>query len=262
MSMLLLTTMTMTAQLTTRITNNVGAGKVTKGDSMKNILLDMLALNTIAPTYTAPTTTISSTITAGNYEIGSALNSTLSSTFTQNDAGALSTTIYYKNAVALGSNTDNITSLTTTANYIVTKTYAQGPCKTNNVGATDCTGRISAGTVTSAALTLTPLPKVYYGFASTQTPIDAQIRALTGSLRGSLGTISGSFGAQSGTYLVISYPASFPDLTSILVGGFESISSFTKTTASLTNDQSYTQSYKKYISNFSYTTSSVTLSAQ
>lgn len=229
----------------------------TAGKTAVQVILDALT-EAVAPTYVQPTVTISSTNAADNYEIGSALNSTLSSTFTQNNAGALSSTVYQKNGSNLGSNTDNIASLTSVACYQVIKTYAQGSCLNNNLGQQDCTGRVNAGSISSATLCLTPLPKKYWGFTSVSSPTDANIRALSQQLSATLSTLTASFGAQSATYLVYAYPASFADLTSIVVNGFPSLGAFTKTTRAFVNAQGYSQSYKIYVSNNAFTTSSTT----
>lgn len=255
--------------VSTRIVANVGANKAMKGDSLKNIMLKSdTVLYTIynavrvAPSYAAPTAGISSTVTAGNYEIGSALNSTLSSTFTQNNAGAVSTTTYLKNSSPLGGNTDNIASLTAEVCYQVAKAYAQGACLNDNLGVQDCTGRINAGSIASSSLCLTPQYKRFFGYSVASSPTDANIKALANqSLLSAFGSASATFTSQSATYLVISYPASWGDLTSISLDGFPSISAFTKTTRSFVNAQGYTYSANIYVSNNPQTFSSQTFTA-
>lgn len=249
------------------ITLNIAAGKTfgkysngqtipANGKTALEVITDALS-EAIPPTYTAPTIVLNTPATA-NFEIGSAVNNTLTSTFTQNNAGTLSSVQYKRDGTNISS-TDNLASLTTQVCYSVVATYAQGACLNNNLGSQDCTGRITAGTVTSANKCLTPLPAKYYGFQASATPTDANIRGLTNVLSSTLGTLSQTFGAQSSTYLVYAYPASYADLTSFNINGFESLSSFTLTTRSFVNASGYSQTYKIYVSNNAFVTAGNTI---
>ena len=255
---------TFVADLPVYLASGKSFGKYTNGQTVPaagrtaiEVLTDVIT-EAISPTYTQPTITLN-TPTAANYEIGSAINNTLTSTFIQNNAGSLITTVYQKNGVNLGSNTDNIASLTSQVCYQAVVTHTQGACLNNNLGAVDCTGRVNAGSIASASICLTPLPNKYYGFAASNSPSDANLRALTNVLSSSLGTLSTTFGAQSSTFLVYAYPASFPDLTTFNINGFESISSFTKTTRAVVNASGYSQSYKVYVSNNAFVTTGTTV---
>jgi len=219
----------------------------------------------VAPTYYPPTNSINSSPSSGNYEIGSAINITLSNTFTQNDAGSLSSTSYLKNGSPLGGNTDNITSLTSQVYYQVNSSYAQGACKNNNLGVPDCTGRINAGTITSNAIYFTPYPKRYWGYSSAAAPTNGIVLASAGgSNELTTGKAKNSFSVVvSGTlqYVYYAYPASYGDLSSIIVGGFESIGAFTKTVLSVTNSQGYVQNYNVYTSNNQFTNTTITFNS-
>ena len=219
----------------------------------------------VAPTYYPPTNSISSSPSSGNYEIGAAINITLSNTFTQNDAGSLSSTSYLKNGSPLGGNTDNITSLTSQVYYQVNSSYAQGACKNNNLGVPDCTGRINAGTITSNAIYFTPYPKRYWGYSSASAPTNGIVLASAGGNNELTTTkVKNSFNVVvSGTlqYVFYAYPASYGDLSSIIVGGFESIGAFTKTVLSVTNAQGYVQNYNVYTSNNQFTNTTITFNS-
>ena len=220
----------------------------------------------VPPTYIPPTATISSSPSDGSYEIGSALSLTFSSTFTQNDAGSLISTTYYKNNTsALAGNTDAIASLTSTTQYKVTKTYNQGACKTNNLGQIDCTGRINAGSVSSSNISFTPYPKRYWGYTSSGTPSSSDVITAAGG--GSELTTSKdkySFSVVvTGTnqYVYYAYPSSYGALTSIVISGLESIGAFNQTTVSVTNAQGYTQNYYVYTSQNQFNNTTVTFTS-
>ena len=233
-------------------------GNYVNGDTIKvaGLGLDsafkIITQKAVAPTYVQASTTISSSPFGGYFEIGTPLNITLSSTFTQNDAGSLTATTYYKNnTTPLGGNTDAIT-ITSTTQYKVTKTYNQGACKTNNLGDIDCTGRINAGSVTSSNLFFLALPKRYWGYTSSATPNSSQvINANGGGSELSSDFIKTGFNVTvSGTnqYIYYAYPVYFGQLNSIVISGLESIGAFNQTTVSVTNAQGYTQNYYVYTS--------------
>lgn len=206
----------------------------------------------VAPTYTPPTATISSSPTSGSREIGDTFSVTLSSTFTQNDAGALTGTTYYKSGSPLSSNLDTIRNLTSSVSYTVQKSYAQGACKNNNQGQQDCTGRIQAGTVSSSAITFTPLPKRYWGYLDANTtPTSAQVLATLGGSSELTSSRAGTFTVTvsgSNKYLYYAYPTSLGVLTSLTIGGFETLPAFSPAaTISLKNAKGYTQNYYVYI---------------
>ena len=220
----------------------------------------------VPPTYVAPTASISSSPSSGTYEIGTNLGTiTFSSTFTQNDAGSLTATTYYKGATPLGGNTDVVSSLTSSLSYRVLKTYNQGACKNNNLGVLDCTGRINAGSVYSSYITFSPLPKKYWGVSATFPPSSATIIAATGG--GSEFATSkdkGSFTITvTGTnlYVYYAYPSSFGALTSITISGLESIGAFTQSTVSVTNAAGYAQSYYVYTSNNQFNNTTISFNS-
>lgn len=218
----------------------------------------------VAPTYYPPTVSISSSPSATTYEIGSNLGTvTLSNSFTQNDAGAFQTTTYYKDNVAIGGNSVSISNLINQTNFKVSKTYLQGPCKNNNLGVQDCTGRIQAGTVTSSYIYFTPMPNYYFGYSSTALPSSSTIVAREG------GGYSFSYGSSIGNtvitvtgtnkYVYYAYPASYGTLSSIIVSGLESIGAFNLDVVSVTNSQGYVQNYNVYTSQNYFNNTTVTI---
>lgn len=253
---------TFTSNITVYSTNGLGKygqGQVIPavGKTAAQVLLDALT-QTIAPTYSQPSAGISSSPSAGTFEIGSALNITLSSSFNQNDAGAQTGVSFSKNGSGLGSNTDNIASLTSAVSYTATVSYSQGPIKNNNLGTPDPTGRINAGSKTSGAVTFTPQAKRYWGYSSSAIPTDSEIKAvLGGGSELSSAKAKGSFDVviSSGiNYVFFAYPASIGPLSSLSVGGFGSLPAFTLTARSFTNAQGYAQSYNIYVSQNTFST--------
>ena len=228
-----------------------------KGKTAAQVLMDVI-MQTVSPTYVQPTAGISSNPPAGSYEIGSALNITLTASFNQNDAGAQTTSSFSKNGSGLGSNTDNIASLTAPVSYTATVSYAQSVVKNNNIGTPDPTGQISAGSKTSSAITFTPQAKRYWGYCSSITPADADIKAALGGgseLSSAKAKTAFDINISSGSnYIFYAYPASLGALSTLTVGGFGSLPSFTMITRSFSNTNGYAQSYNIYINPNAFST--------
>jgi hypothetical protein len=228
-----------------------------KGKTAAQVLMDVI-MQTIPPIYLQPTVGISSSPPAGAFEIGSALNITLTASFTKNDAGTQTASGFSKNGSALGSNPDNISSLTASVSYTATVSYAQGAVKNNNVGTPDPTGQISAGSKTSTAITFTPQAKRYWGYSSSTAPSDADIKAaLGGSSELSSTKAKSAFDITingGSNYIFYAYPSSLGALGSLTVGGFGSLPSFTLVTRSFTNASGYSQSYNIYINTNAFST--------
>lgn len=206
-----------------------------------------IAVKAVPPTYYSPSASISSSPGAGLYERGSAINITLSGSYIQNDGGASSTVTYRKNGSALGGNTDNITSLTSQVGYDVQIAYAQGACKNNNLGVQDCTGRINAGTATSGSIYITPFDKRYWGFASSQSPSNSTILALTQDNNGSTGSLSLSNITPSGSQFIMYLTKG--SVSSVVVNGIPATEAFTITTRTVTNAQGFASTYTYVYSN-------------
>jgi hypothetical protein len=228
-----------------------------KGKTAAQVLMDVI-MQTIPPSYVQPTVSLGSTPAAGNVEIGSALNIVLSALFTQNDAGAKTSESFSKNGSAMANNMDNIPSLTSVVSYTATVNYAQGGVKNNNTGASDETGRVAAGSKTSSPVSFTPQAKRYWGYASSATPTDAEIRAALGGsseLSSSKAKTSFDITISGGSnYIFYAYPAAFGPLSTLSVGGFGSLPAFTLTTRAFTNANGYTQSYNIYLNQNAFST--------
>ena len=255
------------AKFTKNVTVNLGNGKTlgkyangttisTEGKTLDEFLSDIVT-ESVPPTYLAPTVTIGSD-KSSSYEIGSNLGVvTLSNTYTPRNGGALISTTYFKGGSALGSNTDNISSLTSAVSYTVTVNYGAGPVLNDNLGKPYPAGQILAGSVSSSSITITPFANKYYGAIASNSPTDAELRAATNENASAKSKSSFTISVSGGSkYIFYAYPATLGPLSSINAGGLESIGAFTLTTRNVTNASGYTQSYHIYTSNNS-TSSSV-----
>jgi len=227
----------------------LNTGDTLPGGTTLDAVFRRLLIKAIHPTYTAPTAGISSSPGGGLYEIGTNIGTvTLSSTFTQNDAGSLSTTTYYQNGSSLGGNTTTISSLTSQQSFYVNKAYAQGACKNNNLGVQDCYGRITAGGVNSGTIYITPFYYRYWGWVSSSSPSDSTVQGLNKDGNGLSLTVTNTTPSGS-QYFVYYHSTSLGSISTITVNGFPSTSAFTITTVTFTNAQGYASSYERIISN-------------
>ena len=259
---------------TSDITLNMGAGKTfgkyvngetipSRGKSIDDVIRDIVTL-VIHPTYTRPTAGLSMG-SSGDFEIGTNLGTlTYSPNFTQNDGGNFTSISYKKNGVEIANNagtpsvSDNVGTLSATTNYQVTYTYAAGTTvKKNNINVDDPIGMITASTVNSGIITLTPRSYRYWGMTTNSSAAitDSDIRAMVGGSKEfsssklkSEFTITGPGGAGPVKYAFYAFPTTNSGtITSIKAGGFESIAAFDVITKDFVNAQGYTVNYTIYV---------------
>ncbi len=244
-----------------------GATIPAKGKTLDEFLEDLVS-NSIPPSFSAPSVSIGASPGATAYEIGYNPGLvTLNSSFSKNDGGNATSTMFYKGGTALGTgvNTNSPGSITSSVGYSVTVNYAAGTATKNDNLGTSFPNTITAGS-TSASLSFTTYSKRYWGGITVpfNTTTIYDITALS-----PLPSSDNSGGSKSKTtdinitgtqYAYYAYPATNADLTSIMYNNFESINTFTKTIVQIKNAQGYTQNYKVYTSNdsFSATLTSIT----
>ena len=110
----------------------------------------------------------------------------------------------------------------------------------------------SDGKTATASATITWLPRRYWGRSSLSAATSGIVTTAAGGgseLNSSKAKSSFSITASGTNYIYYAYPTSLGSLTSIVVGGFESIGAFTLTVVSITNAFGYTQNYNVYTSN-------------
>jgi hypothetical protein len=227
-----------------------------KGKTLDEFLYDVLT-KSVSPNYVAPRVSIGASPAFGAYEIGynPGLVS-LSNSYTKNDGGNVTLTIYNKGGASLGTgvNTNTPGTITSTVSYNVTVNYGAGNVKTDNLGNPYPTGQITAGSTSSASGAYTTYSKRYYGgtsvaFTESNTYNYASLsQALGSDPDGHINSKTVSLTPTGTQNVFFAYPAGLSDLSSILYNGNESIDSFTKSIILITNAQGYTQSYKVYVS--------------
>ena len=243
-----------------------------KGKSIDDVFYDILT-DITHPLYVAPTLKISkllidaidasSTNKSLRYEIGKNLGSLkFSSNFVQNNAGLRVTTTFKKNSTNFirTDSTDIISNLTDTLYYTSTILYDSGAILTNRIGVLDTVGRINRGTIISDSISIFPVSNNYWGYLQNADPsyiTDSILLGKDTSINNKGFSEFASSPAKSSfsipiaggeKYIYYAYPAKFPDITSVMVGPFESIDAFTKIIRNVVNAQGYSQSYKIYVS--------------
>lgn len=226
-----------------------------KGKTLDEFLLDLVS-KSVAPSFSSPSVSISASPAATSYEIGYDPDViTLNSSYTKNDGGNATTTIFYKGGTALGANTNSPGPITTTVSYSVTVNYAAGTATKNDNLGTPYPNTITSGS-TSASLSFSSYSKRYWGGISAPFGSTADIRTLTtapsSDNAGSNQTFTGNLAPTGTQNVFFAYLATSPDLTSIIYNGLEQIDSYTKTIVTITNAQGYSQNYKVYTSKETY----------
>ena len=191
-------------------------------------LITMLTQKSVPATYTQPGVTcrVSSGTAAGSYEVGTSITTTLQATFTQNDAGALTTLAINKSGesspIISGATSPQTTDAQTftlgeeTVSFTATASYAAGPVKNDNLGQPSPEGQIQAGSKTSAAVSFIGKRNLFYGTGTGATPemTSELVRGLAnkklGPANGTTFDINVAAGQQ---YVVIAYPATLRNLT-------------------------------------------------
>ena len=176
--------------------SNIGAYKV--GDTIHATddvaeVLQRMVQERIPATYTQPTEALAVTsgTAKGTYEVGTAVDATLTATFTQNDAGALTSHVINNGSADVVTGTNNPATYQYTATlgegtvtFRATATYEAGAVKQDNLGDESPNGKIEAGSK-SATVAFTGVRKGFYGADSSgvKTPMttSAEIRGLTAS---------------------------------------------------------------------------------
>jgi hypothetical protein len=198
--------------------------EIAEGTDLTTLLKQMLTKR-IAATYKQPTVTMTSTKSAGNYEIGEKITSTIKGIYTKNDGGdIISFSLKKDNEEIETSSIDSVSSEQTfsvpdgTLTFTATATYAEGAIKNDNLGDASPDGHIAAGSK-SNSLSFVGKRKYFYGTGVGSVPeLDsAAIRALSGSAlnpgNGTSFNINIAVGQQ---YVVFAYPANLRDVNQVM----------------------------------------------
>ena len=209
---------------------------------LKNILQKL-----IPPTYVAPTLTAVDNI-AAYIEIGAYITGTITPTFTQNNAGAI--TSYTVNLPVSGLRTygavqpltltlsDTEPILSYAINIVLTAYYGEGSILNDNMGNPYPTGQITAGSKTFNVSVAGYKPYFYKGDTGTSAPTtDVQLRALTNSSIEAANGLSFSINIPAGsTRVVFAYRTVYQAVSSVVYvqgGNSQMKDLFTETTISV-----------------------------
>ena len=241
---------------------NVGDSVLAAGKTLDEFLYDISTVQ-IVPTYSGPSASVGISGTT-SYEIGTRMDLlsaiSLTHSYSAGDAGpevSPSTAIFYKGGVSMGAGvTTDVAAgtvsgstriLTTAINYTVQNiSYTAGAIKNDNLGNPYPTGKINAGTINGGnTASITTFQYSYYGPSST--PVVSNYFRSQLQSAGKSQTLS--FTGLSNEYIFYAYPTALGTLTSIKIGGFESIAAFNPpSTVNLINAQGYSMPYYVYVS--------------
>lgn len=253
--------------------SGVGLGGFTAGEEIPEDMTlaefaKKLLMKQVPPTYTEPSVSISRSggTTNGNVEIGTNVSVSLSSTFTQNDAGALTNIQFKKGGSNVGeasstspaTYTETLNAFDAAVSYTAVASYSDGPIKNDNLGQPYPTGQIKAGSKTSSSIAFNPYRKGFYGAVTSK---DA---AIDSAFVRSLSSSTTSAPAQGNTWTIqipvgtlrvaFAYPATLRDVNSVKdVNGLnaEIKSAFALSTVSVEGANGYAGiNYKVYVTDF------------
>lgn len=223
----------------------------------------MLTQKAVAPTYIQPGVTcrVSSGTSAGSYEVGTEISTVIQGTFTQNDAGALtsieikkgSDSVLSQASSPVTTDAQTFTLGDETVSFTATATYADGPVKNNNLNQPDATGQIKAGSKTSSAVSFVGKRNLFYGTGVGTAPeaTSENVRALTNKQLGPANGTSFNINVATGQqYVMIAYPATLRDMTKCFYveQNTDLVENFAKSTISVQGANSAAGAdYKVYI---------------
>ena len=189
-------------------------------------LIKLLTQKSVPASYTQPGVTcrVSTGTAAGSYEVGTEINTTIQGTFTQNDAGALTTIEILKNgssilsqaASPITTEAQTFTLGEETVSFTAKATYAAGEIKNDNLGQPSPDGQIKAGSKTSSAVSFTGKRNLFYGTGVGTAPsvTSELVRGLSNKQLGPSNGTSFNINVAAGQqYVVIAYPATLRKIT-------------------------------------------------
>jgi hypothetical protein len=234
-----------------------GATIPAKGKTLDEFLEDLVS-NSIPPTFYPPSVSIGANPGFGNYEIGYVPGLvTLNNTYTQNNGGAVTSALYYKDGSSTpltGGNSITLDTLKTAVSFRVVVNYAKGTgTKPDNLG-TQFDNTITAGSI-SASNSFTPYSKRYWGgittpFLENQT-YKIEDFSPTSDQNGSNKGFSFNFTPSGRQYIFVAYLASnAADITKVTWGSLDY--TFTKSLVWFENARGYKQQYKVFTSTETY----------
>lgn len=229
------------------LSTDVAVGKTIPAGIDLEQFIKMLVQKRIAASYKAPSIALANNggQTATVVEAGTQATISVKSTFTQNDAGAVTAHSLTIADAEVATGTDNPLSFTDTytipdGQLVVksTATYAEGAIKNDNFGDASPAGHIEAGSISSSNYVITGARKAFYGTAAGSLPtIDsAYIRSLSGNkLNPTAGSKINVTIAEGQQHLIVSLPSTrtLAQVTYVDLGDKGMLSKFTTSTVNV-----------------------------
>ena len=189
-------------------------------------LIKLLTQKSVPASYVQPGVTcrVSAGTSAGSYEVGTEINTTIQGTFTQNDAGALTQIEVLKNGVSILSQAaspitteaQTFTLGEETVSFTAKATYVAGEIKNDNLGQPSPEGQIKAGSKTSSAVSFVGKRNLFYGTGVGTAPsvTSELVRGLSNKQLGPSNGTSFNINVAAGQqYVVIAYPTTLRKIT-------------------------------------------------
>lgn len=222
----------------------------------------MVIQKAIPATYTKPTVNIANNggQASGNVEAGSSITPKLKATFTQNDAGALTSIVIKKGSadVATGAASpltydgEAVVIGDETITFSASASYGDAPIKQNNLGQNSTENWFEGDTVSSGNYSVTGKRNLFYGTGVGTVPsvtsdfVRGLVNTKLAPAAGTTFTINVDVGQQ---YIAFAYPADLRDVNNVTyVEANDSgmASSFTKTTINVADARGGENGLKSY----------------
>lgn len=229
------------------LSDGVSNGKVIPAGTDIEEFVKMLVQKRIAATYKAPTIAIANNggQAATTVETGSTVSVNVKSTFTANDAGAITSHVIKLNGTEAASGTDAVLTHAEelvvadgSNTYTSTVVYAEGAVKNDNFGDASPNGHIAAGSKTSSNYVITGARKAFFGTAAGTLPTldSAYIRGLGNEklapVAGDALTLTVAEGQQ---HIIVAVPSTrtVKQITYVDLGDKGMLEKFTKSTVAV-----------------------------
>lgn len=171
--------------------------------AITTVLNQILSVIAEPPVYSSPVVSI--TNVTQTVEYGQNLSGTITISFTQNDAGSITSYSLLRNSIPISSNQStsfNESDIQQTITYQGTVCYEEGVTKNNNLDIPDPTGKILAGCTNSAIRTITPMLKYFWGASSSIPESSLQVRSLSNNTFSNVSQITLATGTTLTNFVV------------------------------------------------------------
>ena len=205
-------------------------GAVIKEGTSIDELLAMITQKSVPATYVAPTITLSrvSGSATGSQEVGTNISVALKSSFTQNEAGAITAHDILKNDVVvfegdtanpLEHTVDSFALGEETVTFKSQASYEAGVVKNDNLGNPSPDNAIAAGSIKSSGISFTGQRAYFYGTGVGELPElnSANIRALNNKkLNAKANTVFEIPVAIGQQYVIFAYPSTLREVNQVM----------------------------------------------